>query len=212
MTSTGSPVEKRATRIVKRGIDLLGSAVVLVILSPLLFVLSVALLTLQQPPLLFRQERAGYHGKVFQIRKFRTMTMAKGPDGQLLPDLDRVTVVGRWLRRTSLDEVPELFNVLAGDMSLVGPRPLPVAYLPLYDVEQRRRHEMRPGLTGLAQVHGRNGLTWEQRFAYDIEYIDHMSLLLDLKIMWRTVAVVVGGAGVNAGERLTSEPFRGRPN
>jgi lipopolysaccharide/colanic/teichoic acid biosynthesis glycosyltransferase len=190
----------------------LGSAGALLLLSPLFLAISVALLTLRQRPLLFRQERAGYRGKVFQIRKFRTMSMARGPDGQLLPDLDRVTGVGRWLRRTSLDELPELLNVLTGDMSLVGPRPLPVAYLPLYDVNQRRRHEVRPGLTGLAQIHGRNGLTWEQRFAYDVDYIDHVSLLLDLKIMALTVAVVLGGTGVNAGERLTSEPFRGRLN
>jgi lipopolysaccharide/colanic/teichoic acid biosynthesis glycosyltransferase len=212
MTSTGSSVEKRATRIVKRGIDVLGSAVALLVLSPLLLAISVALLALQRPPLLFRQERAGYRGKVFQIRKFRTMTAANGPDGQLLPDVDRVTVVGRWLRRTSLDELPELLNVLMGDMSLVGPRPLLVSYLPLYDDKQRRRHEVRPGLTGWAQIHGRNGLTWDERFTYDVDYVDHMSLVLDLKIMWRTVAVVVGGAGVNAAERLSSEPFRGRLN
>ena len=194
----------------KRGIDIVGSAGALVVLSPVMLAISVVLLLAQGPPLFFRQDRAGFGGKVFQIRKFRTMSTATGRDGQLLPDAERVTSVGRWLRRTSLDELPELVNVFAGQMSLVGPRPLPVDYLPLYDEEQRRRHEVRPGLTGLAQIHGRNQLTWEQRFAYDVDYIDHMSLVLDLKIILRTVAVVVRGGGVHIEERLTTEPFRGR--
>ena len=194
----------------KRGIDILGSAVALLALSPVILAISVVLLLAQGPPLFFRQDRAGFGGKAFQIRKFRTMSTATGRDGQLLPDAERVTPIGRWLRRTSLDELPELVNVFAGQMSLVGPRPLPVDYLPLYDEKQRRRHEVRPGLTGLAQIHGRNQLTWEQRFAYDVDYIDHMSLLLDLKIILRTVAVVVRGGGVHIEERLTTEPFRGR--
>jgi len=194
----------------KRGIDIVGSAGALVVLSPVMLAISLVLLLAQGPPLFFRQDRAGFGGKVFQILKFRTMSTATGRDGQLLPDAERVTSVGRWLRRTSLDELPELVNVFAGQMSLVGPRPLPVDYLPLYDEEQRRRHEVRPGLTGLAQIHGRNQLTWEQRFAYDVDYIDHMSLLLDLKIILRTVAVVVRGGGVHIEERLTTEPFRGR--
>lgn len=205
-------MEKRATRTLKRGIDVLGATVALLVLCPLLVCIAAVLLIAQGRPLFFRQQRAGYRGKAFNIRKFRTMSNATGPDGTLLGDADRVTPVGRWLRRTSLDELPELLNVLSGDMSLVGPRPLPVAYLPLYNVEQRRRHEVRPGLTGLAQVHGRNGLSWEQRFAYDLDYTDRMSLVLDVKIIWRTVAVVVSGGGVNAAERVTSEPFRGTLN
>ena len=196
------------TLAAKRGIDVVGSAVGLVALSPVILVISLVLLLVQGPPLLFRQDRAGRGGEVFRIRKFRTMSTAAGPDGQLMPDAERVTAVGRWLRRSSLDELPELVNVLAGQMSFVGPRPLPVDYMPLYDERQRRRHEVRPGLTGLAQVQGRNRLTWEQRFAYDVEYVDHLSLLLDLKIIFRTLSVVVRGGG--AGDRLTSEPFRGR--
>jgi lipopolysaccharide/colanic/teichoic acid biosynthesis glycosyltransferase len=199
-----------ATLSVKRAIDVVGSAVGLLALSPLLLAISLVLLLSQGPPLFFTHERAGYRGKVFRIRKFRTMTAARGADGQLLPDADRVTSLGRWLRRTSLDELPELVNVLTGQMSLVGPRPLPVVYLPLYDEKQRRRHEVRPGLTGLAQIHGRNRLRWEERFAFDVDYVDNLSVLLDIKIMLRTLPVVIRGGGVNAGERLTSEPFRGR--
>jgi lipopolysaccharide/colanic/teichoic acid biosynthesis glycosyltransferase len=195
---------------VKRAVDVLGSAVALLAFSPLFVAISLVLLASQGFPLLFRQERAGYRGRVFEIRKFRTMSMARGPDRQLLPDADRVTAVGRWLRRTSLDELPELVSVLTGKMSLVGPRPLPVAYLPLYDEKQRRRHEVRPGLTGLAQINGRNRLTWEERFAYDVDYVDHLSLLLDLKIILRSVSVVFQGRGETVGERLTSEPFQGR--
>jgi len=210
MTSTTSHMKSRATAGVKRGIDLVVSVVALLAFAPVFLAIVVVLLASQGPPLLFTQERAGYKGGVFQIRKFRTMSAAKGDDAQLLPDAERVTAVGRWLRRTSLDEMPELVNILAGQMSLVGPRPLPVAYLPLYDEKQRRRHEVRPGLTGLAQVHGRNRLTWEERFAYDVDYVDHLSLLLDLKIIWRTVSVVIHGRGEAVGERLTSEPFRGR--
>jgi lipopolysaccharide/colanic/teichoic acid biosynthesis glycosyltransferase len=203
-------MKNRATLNVKRGIDVVGSAVALLVASPLLLAMSIVLLVFQGPPVFFRHERAGYQGKAFRIRKFRTMTTAGGAEGQLRPDADRVTAIGRWLRRTSLDELPELLDVLMGKMSLVGPRPLPVAYLPLYDEKQRRRHDVRPGLTGLAQIHGRNRLSWEERFAFDVDYVDHLSVLLDLKIMLRTVSVVIRGGGVNAGARLTSEPFRGR--
>src|SRR5207302_9031261 len=198
-----------ATLSIKRGIDVIVSALALAAFSPLFLAIAVVLVASQGPPLLFTQERAGRRGQVFRIVKFRTMSAATGTDGQLLPDIERVTTVGRWLRRTSLDEVPELVNVLAGQMSLVGPRPLPVAYLPLYDETQGRRHEVRPGLTGLAQIHGRNRLTWEERFAYDVDYVDHLSLLLDLKIMWRTLSVVIHGRGVDVGEGWTSKPFGG---
>jgi lipopolysaccharide/colanic/teichoic acid biosynthesis glycosyltransferase len=209
MTSTTNGMKDRATFGVKRGIDVLGSAVALLALSPAFLAISLVLLVSQGSPLLFRQERAGYQGKAFLIRKFRTMSMARGPDGQLLPDADRVTAAGRWLRRTSLDELPEVVNILAGEMSFVGPRPLPVGYLPLYDETQRRRHHVKPGLTGLAQIHGRNRLTWEERFAYDVCYVDNLSLLLDLKIMLRTVSVVVRGRGVAARDGVTSKPFEG---
>src|SRR5438874_5951192 len=210
MTSTSRHMKNRGILGAKRGIDIVGSAVALLALSPVILAISVGLLLAQGPPLFFRQDRAGFGGKVFQILKFRTMSTATGRDGQPLPDAERVTSVGRWLRRTSLDELPEMANVFAGQMSLVGPRPLPVDYLPLYDEKQRRRHEVRPGLTGLAQIHGRNQLSWEDRFALDIEYVDRVSVLLDIKIMLRTFSVVIQGSGVNAAERLTSEPFRGR--
>ena len=203
-------MKKRATLSFKRVIDVIVSAVALVVFSPLVLTIAVVLLVSQGPPLLFTQERAGYGGQVFRIRKFRTMATTTELDGQVLPDTERVTPVGRWLRRTSLDEMPELVNVLAGQMSLVGPRPLPVAYLPLYDETQRRRHDVKPGLTGLAQVNGRNRLTWAERFAYDVYYVDHLGLQLDLEIMLRTLAVVVGGRGVAAKEGLTSKPFEGR--
>ena len=209
MTSTISHTKSGATESVKRGIDVVGSALALITLSPVFLAISVLLLATQGPPLLFTQERAGYKGGVFKIRKFRTMSTATGGDGQLLPDAERVTAVGRWLRRTSVDELPELVNILLGDMSMVGPRPLPVAYLPLYDETQRRRHEVRPGLTGLAQIHGRNRLTWEERFAYDVDYVDHLSLWLDLRIIGRTVWVVIRGRGEAVGDRLTGEPFKG---
>jgi lipopolysaccharide/colanic/teichoic acid biosynthesis glycosyltransferase len=202
---------KRATLTVKRGIDVVGSAAGLLALSPLFLGISLILLVSQGAPLLFTQERAGYQGKVFQMRKFRTMSAARGTDQHLLRDADRVTAVGRWLRRTSLDELPELVNVLAGDMSLVGPRPLPVTYLPLYDDTQQRRHEVKPGMTGLAQIRGRNRLTWEERFAFDVKYVDQLSISLDLKILLLTASVVARGRGVEARDGLTSEPFLGRP-
>jgi lipopolysaccharide/colanic/teichoic acid biosynthesis glycosyltransferase len=199
----------RATPRLKRTVDVVGSAAALIVLSPLFFAISVTLLACQGWPLLYRQERAGHSGRLFRIYKFRTMSNATGPNGQLLPDGARITRVGRWLRRTSLDELPELVNVLAGQMSLVGPRPLPAAYLPLYDDNQRRCHEVRPGLTGLAQIHGRNSLGWEERFTYDVYYVDHQSLLFDLKILLNTVPVVVRGRGLNAQDGVISEPFRG---
>jgi lipopolysaccharide/colanic/teichoic acid biosynthesis glycosyltransferase len=204
-------MNRRATLSVKRGIDVVGSALGLLALSPLLLGISLVLLASQGRPLLFTQERAGYLGKVFQMRKFRTMSGARETDRQLLRDADRVTAVGRWLRRSSLDELPELLNVLLGEMSLVGPRPLPVSYLALYDETQRRRHDVRPGMTGLAQIRGRNRLTWEERFAFDVDYVDNLSMSLDLKILLRTASVVVRGRGVEARDGLTSEPFVGRP-
>ena len=203
-------MKNRGTLAAKRCVDVVGSVAALIALAPLLGGISLILLVSQGRPLLFVQERAGYRGKAFRLRKFRTMSLAIGTDRLLLPDVERVTAIGRWLRRTSLDELPELVNVLFGSMSLVGPRPLPIAYLPLYDENQRRRHEVRPGLTGLAQIHGRNRLSWEDRFAYDVWYVDHLSIFLDLKIILRTASVVVRGRGAEATKGLTSEPFAGR--
>ena len=164
------------------------------------------------PPVLFRQLRPGREGRPFELTKFRTMTDQRGPDGALLPDAQRLTALGRFLRRTSIDELPELVNVVRGDMSLVGPRPLLMEYLPRYSPEQARRHEVRPGVTGWTQVNGRNALTWEEKFALDVWYVDHRSTRLDLEILGRTVSQVLGGQGVSAPGHATMEPFRGSPS
>lgn len=160
-------------------------------------------------PVFFHQVRPGLHGKPFEMVKFRTMTSERGPDGQLLPDAVRLTPFGRFLRATSLDELPELWNVLKGDMSLVGPRPLLMEYLPLYTSEQARRHEVRPGITGWAQVNGRNAISWEDKFALDVWYVDHRSLWLDLRILWLTVRKVLVRDGISAPGDATMPKFEG---
>ncbi len=160
-------------------------------------------------PVFFRQVRPGLNGKPFEMVKFRTMTCELGPDGQLLPDAVRLTPFGRFLRATSLDELPELWNVLKGDMSLVGPRPLLLDYLPLYTPEQARRHEVRPGITGWAQVNGRNALSWEDKFQLDVWYVDHRSLWLDIKILWLTVKKVLVRDGISAAGEATMPKFTG---
>jgi lipopolysaccharide/colanic/teichoic acid biosynthesis glycosyltransferase len=160
-------------------------------------------------PVLFRQVRPGLHGRPFMMVKFRTMTDERGADGELLPDAQRLTALGRLLRATSLDELPELWNVLRGEMSLVGPRPLLMEYLPLYSPEQARRHEVRPGITGWAQVNGRNALSWEERFKLDVWYVDHRSLWLDLRILWLTVRKVLVREGISAQGEATMPRFTG---
>lgn len=160
-------------------------------------------------PVFFHQTRPGQHGKPFNMVKFRTMTDARGPDGQLLPDAVRLTAFGRFLRSSSLDELPELWNVLKGDMSLVGPRPLLMEYLPLYSPEQARRHEMRPGITGWAQINGRNSLNWKDKFALDVWYVDNQSLWLDIKILWLTVKKVLVREGISAAGEATMSKFEG---
>ena len=160
-------------------------------------------------PAFFRQVRPGLHGKPFEMVKFRSMTDARAPDGTLLPDADRLTPFGRFLRASSLDELPGLWNVLKGDMSLVGPRPLLMEYLPLYSPEQARRHEVRPGITGWAQVNGRNALGWDDKFKLDVWYVDHRSLWLDIKILWLTVKKVLVRDGISAEGQATVEYFRG---
>ena len=160
-------------------------------------------------PVFFRQLRPGLHGLPFQMIKFRTMTDARGLNGQLLPDSDRLTAFGRFLRSSSLDELPELWNVLKGDMSLVGPRPLLMEYLSLYSPEQARRHEVRPGITGWAQVNGRNALSWEEKFKLDVWYVDHRSLWLDIKILWLTVCKVLGREGISGEGEATMGKFTG---
>jgi lipopolysaccharide/colanic/teichoic acid biosynthesis glycosyltransferase len=161
------------------------------------------------PPILFRQTRPGLHGRPFTLVKFRTMAKADGPPGEPVPDEERLTDFGRWLRTTSLDELPELWNVLKGDMSLVGPRPLLPQYLPLYTPEQARRHDMRPGITGWAQVNGRNALDWEERFALDVWYVDHQSFWLDLRILFISIGQVLGRRGISARGHATMPEFRG---
>lgn len=160
-------------------------------------------------PVLFRQVRPGLHGQPFTMVKFRTMTDERGPDGALLPDAQRMTPFGRFLRASSLDELPELWNVLRGEMSLVGPRPLLMEYLPLYTPQQARRHEVRPGITGWAQVNGRNAISWQDKFALDVWYVDHRSMWLDLKILWLTVRKVLVRDGISAAGEATMTRFEG---
>lgn len=160
-------------------------------------------------PVLFRQVRPGLHGQPFTMVKFRTMTDERGPDGALLPDAQRMTPFGRFLRASSLDELPELWNVLRGEMSLVGPRPLLMEYLPLYSTHQARRHEVRPGITGWAQVNGRNAISWQDKFALDVWYVDHRSMWLDLKILWLTVRKVLVRDGISAAGEATMTRFEG---
>lgn len=195
--------------IIKRCMDILVSALGLLAISPLLLLLSLLVYLYHGWPVFFTQERPGLQGRIFKMVKFRTMTNARGADGTLLPDAERLTPFGKFLRRTSLDELPELWNVLKGDMSLVGPRPLLVRYLDRYTPEQGRRHEMRPGITGLAQVRGRNALTWPEKFALDVEYIDEWTPFLDLHILYETIAVVLWGTGVSAAGEATMHEFMG---
>lgn len=193
----------------KRLFDLTASAAGLIILGPGLLILWLLVRYQQGAPALFVQERPGLHGKPFHLVKFRTMSDARDADGEFLPDAVRLTRVGRFLRATSLDELPELWNVFTGDMSLVGPRPLLIEYLPLYTPEQARRHEVRPGVTGWAQVNGRNTLSWEEKFKLDVWYVDHCSLWLDIKILWLTVGKVLVGYGVSAAGEATVAKFTG---
>lgn len=193
----------------KRLFDLLLAALALLALClPLLFLVWQVRRKLGSP-VFFRQTRPGLHGRPFEMVKFRTMTDARGPDGQLLQDAVRLTAFGRFLRATSLDELPELLNVIKGDMSLVGPRPLLMEYLPLYSPEQARRHEARPGITGWAQVNGRNALSWDEKFKLDVWYVDHRSLWLDIKILWLTVRKVLVRDGISAEGAATMSKFTG---
>lgn len=202
----------RGDDALKRVIDVVGASTALVLLSPLLAVIALLVRVRMGTPVLFRQTRPGRGGRPFVMTKFRTMTDRRGADGELLPDADRLTALGKWLRRTSVDELPELLNVVQGDMSLVGPRPLLVEYLPLYSDEQARRHEVRPGITGWAQVNGRNAVTWDEKFALDVWYVDHRSTRLDIEILAKTVTQVFSGHGVSAPGHATMEPFRGPPS
>lgn len=189
--------------------DLVISVGLLAVAAPLLCVLALLVRFKLGSPILFRQVRPGLGARPFEMMKFRTMTDARGADGQLLPDGDRLTRFGRFLRASSLDELPGLINVVKGEMSLVGPRPLLMQYVPLYDANQTRRHEVRPGITGWAQVNGRNALSWDQKFTLDIWYVDNRSFLLDLRILAMTALKVVKRDGISAAGEATMAPFRG---
>ena len=193
----------------KRVLDIAVSLVGLILLSPLLLVLALLVGVMIGNPVLFTQVRPGLGGRLFRIFKFRTMTNKRDERGELLPDEQRLTRLGRFLRASSLDELPELFNVLKGDMSFVGPRPLLIEYLDRYSPEQARRHEVRPGITGWAQVNGRNALSWEEKFALDVWYVDHQSFLLDLKILWKTLVSVVRREGISSEGHATMPVFMG---
>jgi sugar transferase EpsL len=195
----------------KRAFDCAVALVGLIVLAPLLAIAALAIGLGLGRPVIFAQRRPGRHGRPFVLYKFRTMSDARGADGRLLPDRERLTRLGRLLRRTSVDELPELVNVIKGDMSLVGPRPLLMEYLPRYTAEQARRHDVRPGITGWAQLNGRNTLPWERRFALDVWYVEHQSCRLDLTILWRTVWTALAQAGVSQPGEGPEQEFRGRP-
>ena len=196
-------------RVVKRCLDLILSGMALVMLSPVYLALAVLVRVKLGSPVLFSQERPGRHGKIFRMYKFRSMTDKRDAEGNLMPDEYRMTRFGTALRATSLDELPELWNIFKGDMSIVGPRPLLVRYLPRYNERQRRRHDVRPGLTGWAQVNGRNAISWEQKFEYDVEYVEKESFLFDVKIILMTVGKVLHRSGISQEGNVTMEEFMG---
>lgn len=195
--------------IIKRLIDIFVSVFLLIILSPFLGIISLVIFVTMGPPVIYKQTRAGFKGKPFTIYKFRTMTNEKDEYGNLLPDEKRLTKIGKFLRSASLDELPELFNVLKGDMSLVGPRPLLMEYLNYYTEEQMRRHDVKPGITGWAQVNGRNSLSWEEKFKLDVWYVDNWSLWLDFKILFLTLIKVIKREGISAKGCATMPKFTG---
>jgi sugar transferase EpsL len=200
-------MSKRVQAYLKRVFDIVVSAVALTVLAPVMGLIALLVWRTMGRPVLFRQARPGLHGKPFVMYKFRTMRDLRDAEGNLLPDEARLTPFGRWLRSTSLDELPELLNVLRGEMSLVGPRPLLMEYLERYTPEQARRHEVKPGITGWAQIHGRNNLSWDERFKLDVWYVDNWSLWLDVKILWRTLWMVLRREGISAQGHATMPRF-----
>lgn len=195
--------------VLKRFIDFVSALIGLLVLSPILLLVVLLLSLANKGKPFFFQLRPGKNGKIFKIVKFKTMTDERDGQGELLPDAERLTAIGSLVRKTSLDEIPQLINVLKGEMSLIGPRPLLVQYLPLYNQEQARRHEVRPGITGWAQVNGRNAISWKQKFEYDVWYVDHLSFRLDVKILFMTVKKVFIREGISAEGEATMEPFKG---
>lgn len=196
--------------VTKRGFDIIASVILLIILSPIIILFSTLIRVKLGSPVFFTQARIGKKNKVFTLLKFRSMTDEKDDEGNILPDKKRLTYFGKWLRSSSIDELPSLINVMKGEMSLVGPRPLLVEYLPLYTQEQARRHEVRPGLTGWAQINGRNAITWEEKFKLDIWYVDHRSFFLDLTIICRTLGKVFSQEGISADNYSTMPKFTGK--
>ncbi|MGN8914147.1 sugar transferase [Anaerofustis butyriciformans] len=196
-------------KYIKRIIDFLLSLIGIIILSPVLLIVSIMVRTKLGSPILFKQERPGLNGKIFKMYKFRTMTNETDENGELLPDEVRLAKFGKFLRSSSLDELPEMFNILKGDMSIVGPRPLLVKYLPLYSERQSHRHDVRPGLTGYAQVNGRNAISWEEKFELDIFYVNNSSFMVDLMIFFKTIKKVFDREGISSGTCVTMEEFKG---
>lgn len=198
--------------LVKPLLDFLAALIGLVLISPIFLLVTILLLVANNGKPFFTQQRPGKNGKIFRIIKFKTMNDKKDATGKLLPDAQRLTQVGQFVRKTSLDEIPQLLNVIKGDMSLVGPRPLLTHYLHLYSAFQNRRHEVKPGITGWAQVNGRNAISWDKKFELDVWYVDHISFILDLKILFKTVLKVIKSDGINAADAATIEPFNGNNN
>lgn len=196
-------------KYIKRLLDFILSLIALVVLSPIILVIAILVRIKLGSPVIFKQKRPGLNEKIFTLYKFRTMTDAKDETGNLLPDNVRLTKFGKILRSTSLDELPELFNILKGDMSIVGPRPLLVKYLPLYNKNQKHRHDVRPGFTGWAQCNGRNAISWEEKFDLDIYYVKHLSFFIDVKILFKTVKIVLLREGISSDTSVTMEEFRG---
>lgn len=198
--------------LIKRLLDFICSLIGFLILSPIFLLVTLFLMIANQGKPFFFQARPGKGERIFKVIKFKTMNDRRGADGNLLPDAERLTKVGAFVRKTSFDEIPQLLNVIKGDMSLIGPRPLLVEYLPLYNKTQQRRHAVRPGITGWAQVNGRNAISWEQKFAYDVWYVDHLSFSLDIKILWMTVQKVFKSEGITSDTSVTMERFTGNKN
>ena len=197
-------------KYIKRSLDLITALFLVIILSPIMLVAAILIAVNRDGPILFKQERPGKDGKIFTVNKFRTMsTKLRDKNGNELSDFDRMTKIGNILRKTSVDELPQLFNIIKGEMSFIGPRPLLKEYLELYSPEQMRRHEVLPGISGWAQVNGRNTLTWEEKFAYDVYYVDHYSFKMDLKIFIKTIENVVSQDGINSNSENTMEKFQG---